>query len=104
MEVILLHRPVSLLPPELMKAAIDLGKDINAREQQVVPGGKLVSSYIASNQMLIICLWDVPNIDSLIPVCSQMNLMGWNTEIIPVQKSAEAIPMMEQALAGMMKK
>lgn len=103
MEVVLLHRPRGLLPPELVKAAIEVGKTLDVRAETVVPGGKLVASYSAHNQMLIICLWDVPSVDSLIPVCEQMTFYGWDTEIIPVEKAADAIPKMEKALAEMAK-
>ena len=95
MEVLLLHRPRGQLPPELMKASMELGKQIMAK------GG---TTYIARNQMLIICIADVPSMDSVIPSSEQMNMVGWDTEIIPIEKAADATPKFEKALAEMMKK
>jgi len=94
MEVLLLHRPRGILGPELLKAAMELEKQIIAK------GG---TSYVARNYGLIICLVDTPSIDNVIPTCEQMNMIGWDTEIIPVEKSADAMPKMEKALAEMAK-
>lgn len=102
MEVLLLHRPRGQLPPELLKASMEIGKQILARSPS--GGGKLIASYTARNQMLIICLVDTPSMDSVIPTCEQMNMVGWDTEIIPIEKSADAAPKMEKALAEMLKK
>lgn len=101
MEVILLHRARGILGPELMKASIEVGKQILTRSPQ--GGGKLIASYAASNQALIICIVDTPSLDSVVPTCEQMNMIGWDTEIIPVEKSADATPKMEKALAEMEK-
>jgi len=104
MEIILIHRPRGLLPPELVKASIELGKELNVKTEKAVPGGKLVASYAACGQMCIFCVWDVPRVDNLMPLCGQMTWLGWDTEVIPVQKMKDALPAMEKALAEMAKK
>lgn len=85
-----------------MKASIEVGKRIVAGGP-LSGGGKLIASYAASNQALIICIVDTPSLDSVVPTCEQMNMIGWDTEIIPVEKSADATPKMEKALAEMEK-
>jgi hypothetical protein len=102
MEVVLLHRPKSIPTPELMKAWMEFGKQILAKGP--VGGGKLIASYQARNQMLIICIVDTPSIDSVIPTCERFMMMGVDTEIIPVEKAADAAPKFEKALAEMLKK
>ena len=96
MLVLTIHRPRGYLPPELMKASMEIGKQIMAKGNS--------TTYIARNQMLIICLADVPSLDSVIPSCEQMNMVGWDTEIIPIEKAADATPKFEKALMDMMKK
>jgi len=102
MEVLLLHRPKGILPPELMKAVMEVAKQILTKGP--LGGGKLIASYAARNQMLIICLIDTPSMDSVIPTCERLMMMGVDTEIIPVEKSADASPKFEKALAEMLKK
>jgi hypothetical protein len=101
MEVLLLHRARGQLPPELLKASIEVGKQILTKGAR--GGGKLTFSYTALNKALIICLVDTPSMDSVLPTCQQMNMIGWDTEIIPVDKTADATPKIEKALAEMAK-
>jgi hypothetical protein len=102
MEVLLLHRPKGMLPPELMKASIEVGKEIIIKGP--LGGCKLLASYTARNQMLIMCLVDTPSMDDVVPMVEQMMMIGWDTEIIPVEKSLVALPKMEKAIAQMVKK
>ena len=102
MEVLLLHRPISILPPEFMKANMELGKQILTKGP--VGGGKLIASYVARNQNLVICIVDVPSMDNVVPTLERMMMIGVDTEIIPIEKSADAQPKMEKALAQMTKK
>jgi hypothetical protein len=102
MEVLLLHRPRGILPPELMKANMELAKQILTKGPR--GGGKLIASYVARNQSLVICLVDVPSMDSVIPTCEQMMMIGVDTEIIPIEKAADALPKFEKAMAEMLKK
>jgi hypothetical protein len=102
MELLLIHRPKGILPPELMKASIEVGNQIIIKGP--LGGCRLLASYTARNQMLIVCIVDAPSMDDVIPVCEQMLMVGWETEIIPVEKSVVALPKMEKALAQMAKK
>jgi hypothetical protein len=102
MEVILLHRPRGILPPELMKANMEIAKQILAKGPP--GGGKLIASYVARNQSLVICIVDVPSMDNVVPTLERMMMIGVDTEIIPVEKTADAQPKFEKALAEMTKK
>jgi hypothetical protein len=102
MEVLLLHRPRGILPPEFMKANMEIAKQILTKGPP--GGGKLIASYVARNQNLVICLVETPSMDNVIPTLERMMMVGVDTEIIPVEKSADALPKMEKAMAEMMKK
>ena len=102
MEVLLIHRPRGMLPPELMKASIEVGNQIIIKGP--LGGCKLLASYTARNQMLIVCIVDTPSMDEVIPIVEQMMMVGWDTEIIPVEKTIVAFPKMEKALAETAKK
>ena len=43
MEVLLIHKPRGVMPPEMMAATMEIGKKIVANPGEVVPGGKLIS-------------------------------------------------------------
>jgi hypothetical protein len=59
--------------------------------------GKLIGSYTALNQMLVICLVDTPSIDNVIPIVEKMMMMGVDTEIIPIEKTIDFTPKIEKA-------
>lgn len=101
-EVLLLHRPISVLPPEFMKANMEIAKQILTKGPP--GGGKLIASYVARNQNLVICIVDVPSMDNVVPTLERMTMLGIDTEIIPVEKTADAQPKFEKAMAEMMKK
>jgi hypothetical protein len=101
-EVLLLHRPISILPPELMKANMEIAKQILTKGPP--GGGKLIASYVARNQNLVICIVDVPSMDNVVPTLERMTMLGIDTEIIPIEKTADAQPKFEKAMAEMMKK
>jgi hypothetical protein len=102
MEVLLLHRPISILPPEFLKANMEIAKQILTKGP--LGGGKLIASYVARNQNLVICIVDVPSMDNVVPTLERMTMLGIDTEIIPIEKSADAQPKFEKAMAEMMKK
>jgi hypothetical protein len=101
-EVLLLHRPISILPPEFMKANMEIAKQIVAKGPS--GGGKLIAQYVARNQNLVICIVDVPSMDSVIPTLERMTMLGIDTEIIPIEKATDALPKFEKAMAEMLKK
>jgi hypothetical protein len=104
MEILLIHKPRGIVPPEMMAAALEIGKKIMTNPGQVVPGGKLIGSYHARAIGMLVCLWEVPSIEALMPVGEQMSMMGWDTDIIPVDKMEVALAKFEKALQGMQAK
>ncbi len=101
MEYVLIHKPIGLLPPEMMKLTIENAKKLMADTQAFVPGGKCTASYMAIGEQVIFCNWDVPNIDAFTNLLRQMSMVGWNTEVIPVERADVALPKMEQAIREM---
>lgn len=101
MEYVLIHKPIGLLPPEVMKTTFEMAKKINVNQEAFVPGGKCTSSYMALGQQLIFCNWNVPNIDSLTNLLRQMSMAGWNTEVIPVERAETALPKIEKTMQEM---
>lgn len=101
MEFVLIHRQLGPVPPALMQKAIEVGKALNADPSKFVPGGKLIASYKAIGQSLIICIWDVSSIDALGPLLEQMNFMEWETDVIPAEKISTFIPKAEKIFAEM---
>jgi hypothetical protein len=104
MEIILIHTARGLHPPELVKAGIDAGKDLEKNAEKAAPGCKLIASYVSCSQMRIFCIWDAPKIESLMPLLGNMVALGWDTEVIPVMKTRDGLAMMEKTLAQMAKK
>jgi hypothetical protein len=103
MEVVLIHKPVGSIPPDMQKPIIDYTKNLGAKPESVVPGGKIIGSYYALGAWLTVCIWDVPHIDALTPLLEQLRFLGMNTEVIPVERMEVAIEKMEkllQALSG----
>ena len=82
----------------MMTAGMDMGKKLCAKPGEFVPGGKLIGSYMARGKNMLVCIWDVPSVDALMPVMEQMKMGGWNTEVIPVEKTEVAISKLEKAL------
>jgi len=98
MEVIFLHRPIGVLTPEMMKAGVDAGKQILEKPTEFVPGGKIIAVYYARAQWLIVCIWEVPDMEAIMPFLEQMRIFGWNTEVIPAEKGEVAIDKIAKAL------
>lgn len=64
-------------------------------------GGKLIASYGAVGITMVVCLWDVPKMEALMPVMGKMNMGGWNTDIIPVEKMEVRLSSLEKAFQEM---
>ena len=103
MEVLLIHSPMTV-PPEMVAARIDISKKLLAKPGEFVPGGKLIAAYGARALSMAVCLWEVPSMEALMPALEQMNMLGWNTDTIPVEKMEVAIPKLEKALQAMQAK
>ncbi len=106
MDFILKHKPMGVLPPEVMKACFDMAKQLSANPAQMVPGAKFKESYWQIGTQTIYCLWEAPNIDTIAPLLRQMSVMNWETEVIPVEKGEVALASTEkmmQAIQAQMK-
>jgi len=102
MEFILIHKPIGVLPPEVMKYTMEMAKKLSVNAQEFVPGGKVVSSYYALGAQAVYCTWDVPKVEALAPLLRNMSVAGWNTEVIPVEKAEAAMVSIEKAMQEMM--
>lgn len=97
MEVLLIHRPIGVLPREWGAASMDIGKKILAKPGELVPGGKLIAAYGARALHKMFCTWEVPSMEALMPLLEQMKVLGWDTDTIPVEKMEVALPKVEKA-------
>ena len=104
MEVLLIHRLNGVVPPEMMAAGLEIGKKLTFNPEGLVPEGKVIASYSARALSMVVCLWEVPSMEALMPTLEQMNMHGWNTDTIPVEKMEVAIPKFEKALQAMQAK
>lgn len=100
MEVIIIHKPIGVISPEMLKAGIEATKKLLAKPDEFVPGGKLIAAYYARCQWLIVCVWDVPAVEALMPFLEQINMLGWNNEVIPAEKAEVAIEKTAKALGA----
>ena len=100
MEYILVHTPNSALTPQTMAAMVEMGKQVGANPGQFVPGGKLLASYSAQAKMFIICLWEAPSIDAIMPALEQMAMLGFDTEVIPAEKLEVKLDKIAKAMAA----
>jgi hypothetical protein len=104
MEVLLIQRLIGVVPPEMMAASLEIGKKLNYNTEELVPGGKVIAAYAARALSMVVCLWEVPSMEALMPALEQMNMLGWDTDTIPVEKMEVAIPKFEKALQAMQAK
>lgn len=99
MEFVLIHKPLGPLPPEVLKKTLEFTKMVVTQPSRVVPDGRLVASYNALGQWVQICVWEAPSADALTPLLEGLRALGFNTEVIPVEKVEEAIPKWEKGLS-----
>ena len=104
MEVLLIHKLMGVVPPEMIAAGLEIGKKILAKPGEVVPGGKLRASYWARAISMGVCVWEVPSMEALMPFVEQMNMLGWDTDTIPVHKLEVGLKKYEKALQAMQAK
>ncbi len=100
MEFVLLHKQLGPLPAETLRKAVDFAKKITTKTSEVVPGGRLIAAYNACSQHLQLYIWEAPSLDALMPLLEGLRNLGFNTEIIPVEKFEEAILKWEKVLAS----
>jgi len=103
MEIIAIHTPNNLMTPDLMAASIEMGKKLMAKPGEFVPGGKLLAAYHARAKSVIFCLWEVPNVEVLLPAFEQMSMLGWDNEIIPADKMEVHLEKATKAMEAMAK-
>lgn len=101
MEVILIHKPMGTLPPEMLTAGMELSKKVLAKPEEFVPGGKLIAAYYGRCLWIAVCIWDVPTIEALMPFLEQINMLGWNNEVIPAEKAEVAMEKAAKALEAL---
>jgi hypothetical protein len=103
MEYILIHTPRGINPPEVMARNLEMMKKFFAKPEDFVPGGKLIASYGARTKMFIVCIVDAPSAEALCPFLEQIMMAGWNTDVIPAEKTTVCIEKIEKALKAMKK-
>ncbi len=102
MEFILVHKPMGVLPSDMMKACFDMAKKLQANPGQFAPGAKFKESYWTIGKQTIYCLWEAPNIDSFASLLRQMSIMNWETDVVPVEKGDVALANTEKMMQNMM--
>jgi hypothetical protein len=101
MEFILVHTPNGNLTPQTMPALIEMGKQVSANPENFIPGAKMLAAYAAKSKMFMVCLWEAPSIDLLMPSLEQMSMMGFDTEVIPADKLGVKMEKLAKAMAAM---
>ena len=86
MEFILIHKPLGIVPPEVMGGTLEQVGKLLAKPDDFVPGGKLIASYGARSKSFVVCVWEAPSVEVLCPVVEQLVLAGWETDIMPAEK------------------
>lgn len=103
MDYIIIHKPMSIIPPEVMAGTLEQVGKLLARPGDFVPGGKLIASYGARNKSFVVCIWDAPSAEALCPFVEQLVMAGWETDIMPADKMNVHIEKLAKALATIKK-
>jgi hypothetical protein len=103
MEFILTHKPRGIIPPEAMAAAAEQLRKLLAKPEDFVPGGKVIAAYAARSKSFTVCIWDVPSAEALCPFLEQLSMAGWDTDVIPAEKTTVYIEKRMKALQAMKK-
>jgi hypothetical protein len=103
MEYILIHTPRGIMTPEMLGPQLEMSKRFAAKPDDFVPGGKLITSYVARNKSLIVCIWDAPNAEALCPFVEQLELVGWDTDIMLAETFVAHVARAEKAFEAMKK-
>jgi hypothetical protein len=53
--------------------------------------------------MFVICIWDASSAEVFCPFLEQLMMAGWDTDIIPAEKTTMCIEKVEKALKAMKK-
>jgi hypothetical protein len=103
MEFILIHKPQGFLPPEVRGGTIEQTRKLLAKPDDFVPGGKLIAAYGARGKAFIVCVWDVLSAEALCPFVEQLDLAGWDTDIMPAEKMTVRVERLAKALKAIKK-
>ncbi len=99
MKYILIHTLVpGITSPKGLRKAIDLVKEIANDPSSIVPGGKLLSPYSATNKWMQICAWEAPSAESFTKMFESLKSIGVSTEIIPVEDMSTALSKWEKSI------
>jgi hypothetical protein len=101
MEFILIHKPRGIVPQERIAPAIEQLRKLLAKPDDFVPGGKVIASYAARTKSFTVCIWDAPSADALCPFLEQLNMAGWDTDVMPAEKTTVYIEKAAKALKAM---
>jgi hypothetical protein len=101
MEFILVHTPNGNLTPQTLPGLIEMGKQVSANPENLIPGAKMLAAYAAQSKMFMVCLWEAPSVDLLMPSLEQMSMMGFDTEVIPADKLGVKMEKLAKAMAAM---
>ena len=104
MEFIVIHKPISIMPPDMITASIELTRKTLAKPEEVVPGGKLIASYQDRCKPFVVCIWDALDVESLMPFIEQMSMLGWDNEVILAEKLEVGVERIAKALEAKMAK
>jgi hypothetical protein len=103
MEFIVIHKPLGIIPPEVMSGTLEQVGKLLARPGDFVPEGKLIASYGARGKSSVVCVWDAPNAEALCPFVEQLVMAGWETDIMPADNMKIHIEKLGKALQAMKK-
>jgi hypothetical protein len=103
MEFITITKSQGFLPLEVRGATIEQTRKLLAKPDDFVPGGKLIAAYGIRGKAFILCIWDVPNAEALCPFVEQLDLAGWDTDIMPAEKMTVRVERIAKALKAMKK-
>ena len=98
MEYICISKPRGIITPEVLSTQIEMAKKIVEKPGDFVPGAKLIASYAAHNKCLLVFIWDAPSIDALCPTLVQLDLWGYDTDVMPAETVAAHMETLEKAL------
>ena len=101
MQYMFLHTMGSTMTQESMLASVEMGKKLIAKPEDYAPGAKLQAVYAGRARGIIFCLWDAPDLEILMPACEQMHLLGWDTEVVPIEKMEVHLEKFAKAMVAM---
>jgi hypothetical protein len=86
MEFILIHKPLGVISPEVMLRTMEQVRELLAKPDRFVPGGKLIASYGARGKSFVVCVWEAPSADAFCSFIEHLVPAGWETDIMPAEK------------------